>query len=96
MTDLSKIPDLELRQKIKPINDRIDAVGEKLRQMQTEFYAKCKAASAELDAEYGRLNDQLSELLGEDREITGTCAVTGLPIFEGDETVEKYVLACVA
>ena len=95
MTDLSKIPDLELRQKAKALNDRIDAIDAELEKRRSETWKKFHDDTAALDAERDKLDEQLGELLGEDHEITGTCDVTGLPIFDGDEVIEKQVLACV-
>ena len=83
MTDLSKIPDLELRQKAKVIDDAIDKIDVRIYEITTPLYE-----------ERVKLVDQLNALLGE-RCLDGRCAATGLPIFEDDEIVEKRVLACV-
>lgn len=96
MTDLSKIPDLELRQKAKVLNDAIDAIDNKIAAVQEEFRAKMNAACAALDKEREALDDELASILGEDREIVGTCCKTGLPIFDGDETRTFECLEAVA
>ena len=82
MTDLSKIPDLELRQKLKGVLAQIKAVE-----------AKLEAAAAPFESERERLEAQRDELLGE-RWLEGECAITGLPIFSDDETRERRALAC--
>ena len=83
MTDLSKIPDLELRQKAKELDDAIDKID-----------AYIEEKSAPLYEQRRKLVDQLHALLG-DRSLDGRCAATNLPIFEDDEVIEKRVLACV-
>ena len=80
MTDLSKIPDLELRQKVKELDDAIDKID-----------ARIEEIAAPLYAERNMLRDQQNEILGE-RTIDGWCATTGLPIFEDDDVVEKRTL----
>ena len=123
--DLSKIPELELRQKLKPINDRLAAIDAEIERIEDDEEAKMAAvlkpirdrldavrnelASAR-DAECEKmraickplrderdgLDAQLGQLLGDDRIIAGTCELTGLPIFDDDESMMCTVLACVA
>lgn len=95
MTDLSKVPDLELRQKIKPINDQMDAIDAQIEKIRSEHYQRMDAAMKPLNDQRDKLDAQLEEILN-DREIVATCASTGLPIFDEDETVEQVVLAAVA
>ena len=80
MTDLSKIPDLELRQKVKELADAIDKIDARIEEMTAPFYA-----------ERNILRDQQNEILGE-RTIEGWCDTTGLPIFEDDDVVETRTL----
>ena len=93
--DLSNVPELELRRKIKPINDRLDAIEAELQRAYGAEHEKTKAAYAPLLAERERLEAQINELLGEDRCIEGTCCVTGLPIFSDDGWTDAMVLTCV-
>ena len=83
MTDLSKIPDLELRQKAKELDDAIDRIDLRIEEM-----------TAPLQDERQKLYDQLDELL-DGRSLDGRCEATGLPIFDGDDVLQKRVLACV-
>lgn len=93
MTDLSKVPDLELRQKIKPLCDRLDAIDEKLEAMRKVLRQQTRS----LNDEHDKLSEELADLLGTDeRSVVGTCSVTGLPILDDDETVDTRRLACVA
>ena len=121
--DLSKIPELALRQKIKPINDRMDAIDAEIERIEDDEEAKMAAVLKpirdRLDAvrnelvtarevehdkmrevckplrdERDRLDAQMAQLLGDTRVIAGTCELTGLPIFDDDETEECTVLTC--
>ena len=92
MTDLSKIPELELRQKIKPINDRMDAITIQMDEIREKHRAAAHDALVPLNSEWDKLQGELAEKLGDDREIVGTCDKTGLPIFSDDETKELLVL----
>lgn len=93
--DLSKIPHLELRQKVKPLNDQIDALDEKIAALKTEYRNKLNEAAAPLYVERDRLNDQLEALIGDASlgDIIATCTKTGLPIFEEDETETTHHLS---
>lgn len=84
MTDLSKIPDLALRQKIKPLNDKIEALDAQIERLQQDSHAQYLAASKPLRQQRAALDEELGALLDE-REIVGTCSKTSLPIFEGDD-----------
>lgn len=84
MTDLSKIPDLALRQKVKPLLEAIEHIDLKIEDVLTP-----------IQAERDKLDKQVKALIG-DRYIDCTCAVTGLPIFGDDDRVESVSLACVA
>ena len=83
MTDLSKIPDLELRQKAKVIDDAIDKIDARIHEVTAPLYDERNA-----------LMRQLHDLL-DGRCLDGRCEATGLPIFEDDEVIEKRVLVCV-
>ena len=83
MTDLSKIPDLELRQKVKVISAAIEAIDARIDEIAAPHYE-----------ERHKLQKQLDALLGE-RYLEGHCWETGLPILDGDDVLERRVLACV-
>lgn len=84
--DLSKVPDLELRQKVKALTEQSKALGEEI--------------DREVDRVVGSLRDkrnaiekQIETLLG-DRYIESTCDVSGLPIFDTDEATHMTFLSC--
>lgn len=91
MTDLSKVPDLELRQKVKPLNDKWDALEAQLARLRDEHHAK----TAPIHEAQSELSDQISDIL-DGREIVGTCESTGLPVFDDDKGVRRYSLLPVA
>jgi hypothetical protein len=91
--DLSKIPDLEIRQKAKGPSDEVDAIDKQIETVRADYYAKMDAEVKPLYERRAKLDEQIAAIIGKDREIVGTCAKTGLPIFDGDETEELLVLA---
>jgi hypothetical protein len=93
--DLSKIPDLELRQKVKPLWDQRVKLDTEIERRKEEVHDAMAAAVRPLYDEIDAIDEKLNELLGE-REIAGTCDETGLPIFDGDDTEETVTLRLVA
>lgn len=96
MTDLSKVPDLELRQKIKPMAERLAALQAAVDKKLDELREQNEADLLPLKQQAADAEDEIDKLLGEDRWFEGICDKTGLPIFSDDETEEIRVLACVA
>lgn len=96
--DLSKVPDLDLRQKVKPLNDRISALDAMIYAQRAAMEEKIDAAVKPLEDEKEKIEGTIAEMLGDDRELDGTCAVSGLPLFAGDDVTGHYVyrLACLS
>jgi hypothetical protein len=89
--DLSNIPDLELRQKVKPLYDRAMEIEAKIAAMRREHDAKFSDLVKPLEDEETELQNRIQSELGDEYEIVGRCCVTGLPIFSEDEVYDALV-----
>ena len=99
MADLSKIPDLELRQKIKPLQEKRDALSRQYDETYDRMTEARRTATEGIQAEIDSIGEQIDDLLAphpEASEIVGVCEATGLPVFDTDETKTRHTLACVA
>ena len=88
--DLSKVPDLELRQKVKALTEQSEALGE-------EIDREVDRVTGALREKRNAIEKQIESLLG-NRYIDGRCDVSGLPIFDTDDIVSEHttMLACLA
>jgi hypothetical protein len=97
--DLSKVPDLELRQKIKPLSERLQAVKRQIDRERSREMDKLEAVIGPLRSERDRLRVEIEAALDDHpdaSEVIGACLISGLPIFDSDEIEESYALACLA
>jgi hypothetical protein len=89
--DLSNIPELELRQKVKPLYDRAMEISAKIAAMRREHDAKFSELIKPIEDEEMELQNKIRAELGDEYDVVGRCCVTGLPIFEEDEVYDALV-----
>jgi hypothetical protein len=89
----SKIPELELRWKIKPLYDRIVALEAEIDAAGLNMRRQLEVSTKTLCDERDKLDEEIGEILGDGRAVQSVCCLTGLPIFDGDEVVEALAAA---